>query len=415
MPDADVSTYQRRDGRALGCPVTTIVHDGPERPALQGFRDHDALRERASLQYVRGGRGFYLALGYEDALAVAQDWRRFPQSRYIFGLDGEVGDVVLIPESLDGPVHTAWRRLLAPYWSPAAIAAWEPAIRRHAVGIITALKARSGCDLMREFALRFPPTVFLEIMGLPVEDLDRMLVWKEHLLHPDLTDREALRVNRDAALEAIVGYFLDAMAARRAAAPEDRPAGLVTEALAWELDGEPVSDTDLLSFYMLMFLAGLDTVTAEIGYGFLHLATHPEHRRRIIEDPAVVPRAVEELLRAYPIVNIMRDAAEDTEINGCPVYQGDTLMLSLPAAGRDGAVYPAADVVDFDRLKIAHLTFGAGPHRCLGSHLARLELRVAYEEWHRLIPDYELDPTSPPVEASGQMFTLNTLRLRWRA
>jgi cytochrome P450 len=255
--------------------------------------------------------------------------------------------------------------------------------------------------------------VFLEIMGLPVTDLDRMLVWKEHLLHPDYSDRVAAAANRDASLEAIVSYFLDAMTERRAAAPEDRPPGLVTEALTWEIDGAQVSDGDLLSFYMLMFLAGLDTVTAELGYGFLHLATHPDDRRRIVEDPAVVAKAVEELLRAYPIVNIVRDAAEDTEINGCPVYQGDTLMISLPAAGRDGSVFTDASVVDFDRARQAHLTFGAGPHRCLGSHLARLELRVAYEEWHRLIPDYELDSAFCPVEASGQMFTLNTLRLRW--
>ncbi|MBL7501632.1 cytochrome P450 [Frankia sp. CNm7] len=415
MPDPVATADRRRDGRALGCPVASLAHESAERPALQGFREFDALRERGPLHYVNAGRGNYVVVGYEEALAVAQDWRRFPQSRYLFGVNGEPGDVVLIPESLDGPPHTAWRRLLAPYWSPAAVGPWEPAIRRHAVDIISAFKAKGGCDLVTEFALRFPPTVFLEIMGLPVADLDRMLVWKEHLLHPDTTDPAAAKANLDASLEAIIGYFLAAMAARRATAPEDRPPGLVTEALTWELDGEPVSDADLLSFYMLMFLAGLDTVTAELGYGFLHLATHPEDRRRIAADPAVVPKAVEELLRAYPIVNVMRDAAEDTEINGCPVYQGDTLTVSLPAAGRDGSMYPNATEVDFDRERTTHLTFGAGPHRCLGSHLARLELRVAYEEWHRLIPEYELDAAFSPVEASGLMFTLNTLRLRWPA
>ncbi|ADP80528.1 cytochrome P450 [Pseudofrankia inefficax] len=413
MPDPVVTTARRTDGRALGCPVASIVHEAPERPALQGFRDFDELREQGPLHYVESGRGFYLAVGHEEALAITQDWRRFPQSRYMLGVNGQPNDFVLIPESLDGPAHTAWRRLLAPYWSPAAVGAWEPVMRRHAAEIIEELRARGGCDLVREFALRFPPTVFLEIMGLPVEDLDEMLVWKEHLLHPDHTDPATAGVNLERSLTAIIDYFVAAMAARRAMPPEDRPRGLVTTALSWRLDGEPVSDDDLLSFYLLMFLAGLDTVTAELGYGFLHLATHPADRRRIAADPAVVPHAVEELLRAYPIVNIMRDAAEDTEINGCPVYRGDTLMISLPAAGRDDATYPRAAEVDFDRDRTTHLTFGAGPHRCLGSHLARLELRVAYEEWHRLIPEYELDPEFSPAEASGQMFTLNTLRLRW--
>jgi cytochrome P450 len=203
------------------------------------------------------------------------------------------------------------------------------------------------------------------------------------------------------------------IAERRAMAREERPEGLATEALDWTIDGEPVTDADLLSFYLLFFMAGLDTVTAELGYGLRHLATHPEHRRRLVEEPELIPKAAEELLRAYSIVNTARDVAEDTEVAGCPVRKGDVVIVSFPAAGRDDNAYENAKEVDFDRPVINHLAFGAGPHRCLGSHLARHELVVAYEEWHKRIPEYRLDEDAQQLEASGGMMTLNTLPLTW--
>ncbi|MCW2530095.1 MAG: cytochrome, partial [Pseudonocardiales bacterium] len=150
-----------------------------------------------------------------------------------------------------------------------------------------------------------------------------------------------------------------------------------------------------------------------LGYGFHHLATHPADRRRLVAEPGIVPNAVEELLRFYPIVNISRTAMSDTEIDGCPVKQGQRFMLGLTAAGRDEEQFARADQVDFDRTDLSHITFGVGPHRCLGSHLARMELAVAYEEWHKRIPEYALDPARECAESQGGLLGLNTLPLMW--
>jgi cytochrome P450 len=217
------------------------------------------------------------------------------------------------------------------------------------------------------------------------------------------------------AQEEVTQYFVDVITTRRAMAPAERPPGLVTDALDWRIDGEPVSDQDLLMFYLLMFMAGLDTVTAELGYGFLHLATHPADRQRLVDDPGIIPTATEELLRAYPIVNTPREVTRETEVAGCPVRPGDFVMISFPSAGRDDAAHADARTVDFDRPNLSHLTFGAGPHRCLGSHLARHKLTIAYEEWHRRIPDYRIDERAAVEEASGGMMTLNSLPLVWEA
>jgi cytochrome P450 len=320
---------------------------------------------------------------------------------------------LLIPENLNGPEHTKWRRLLAPHFSPGRIQSWDSRIRSRATLLIEGLIDRGECDFVRDFALRYPTAIFLEIMGLPAEDLDMLLEWETAILHPAGEDPSANLGQMQAAQIAVTGYFADVIARRREVPTAERVPGLVTEALDWRIDGEPVSDDELLRFYLLMFMAGLDTVTAELGYGFLHLATHPQDRRRLVTEPEVADHAVEELLRAYPIVNVPREVVRETEIAGCPVKPGDFVILSYPSAGRDDSTYPAAREVDFDRDHTSHLTFGAGPHRCLGSHLARHELLVAYQEWHRRIPEYELQPAAPFTEATGGMMTLNSLPLRW--
>jgi cytochrome P450 len=327
---------------------------------------------------------------------------------------GEESPYDLVPETLNGPAHTRWRRLLAPYFSPRQVEPWHGKIVARANELIDGLIARGECDFTNEFALRYPTGIFLDLMGLPVEQLDDFLAWETAILHPDFSAGPPYEVMQRAQAE-VTEYFAGVIADRRAMPPDGRPAGLVTEALDWQIGGEPVSDSDLLSFYLLMFMAGLDTVTAELGYGFLHLATHPADRQQLVERPDLIPGAVEELLRLYPIVNPPREAAESTEVAGCPVGQGQLVVISYPSAGRDEARYTDALTADFERPAMSHMTFGAGPHRCLRSHLARHELLVAYTEWHKRIPEYWLTPGAQATEAAGGMMTLNTLPLQWRA
>ncbi len=395
------------------CPVAHVDLEGGDRAALAGYEALDRLRSASRIYSIAGRPRTHLVTSHEESLRVAQNPEIFPAEDKL-SVDGEEILVKLVPETLDGPDHQRWRRLLAPYFSPKAVGSWDDAIRRRAETLIDGLIDRGGCEFTTEFALRYPTAVFLEIMGMPIADLQMLLRWETAILHPDFSPgNDPARAAREA--QAGVGqYFTRLMEKRRIMPRWDRPPGLVTEALDWQIDGEPVSDDDILSFYTLMFLAGLDTVTAELGYGFLHLATHPEDRRRIVSDPAIIPRATEELLRLYPVVNISRQIAADTHIAGYPVSRGDSVMVSLPSAGRDEEKYPNALLADFDRAGLSHLTFGAGPHRCLGSHLARHELAIAYEVWHRRIPEYWVEDVAACTETTGGMMTLNKLPLRWK-
>lgn len=161
-----------------------------------------------------------------------------------------------------------------------------------------------------------------------------------------------------------------------------------------------------------MFQAGLDTVASQLSYAVYHFATHPHDRQRIVEDPSLIPTANEELLRYYAFVPPGRKVAQDTEVAGCPMKAGDMVLLPLVAANRDPKEFDRADEVIIDRRNNRHIAFGAGPHRCLGSHLARLELQVAMEGWHERVPDYEIDTSVPLFEHSAGLIGLNNLPLR---
>ncbi len=396
------------------CPVAHLTWVGEPRPALSGHAMLDVVREAGPIVDVPFlSTHFYMVTEHDTALQVLQDAKLFPQPAHTLET-GEPVQFVFIPQMLNGQEHMRWRRLLAPYWSPGKIEALDDRVRAHARSMVESLYALGECDFVNDFALRFPTTVFLEMFGLPVDQLDNFLEWETAILHPDEPDPRAAQEKSRAAMGTVTGYFAGMIAERRAMAPEDRPKGIATDALDWQIDGRPVSDQELLSFYLLMFMAGLDTVTAELTYGFMHLATHPEDRQQLVDHPEIAPKVTEELLRLYPIVNVSRAVTEDTVIAGCPVSAGSTVTVSLPSTGRDEHQHHDALTADFDREMNAHLTFGAGPHRCLGSHLARHELTIAYEEWHKIIPNYWIAEGHDATESTGGMMALNSLPLQWR-
>jgi cytochrome P450 len=310
-----------------------------------------------------------------------------------------------IPEMLDPPVHTKWRQFLSPRFAPKPMADLEPKVRSRCVELIEGFADRGYCDFLNDFAYRYPTTIFMELMGLPLEDLEQFLAWEDDILHNPGVDDGTRALN---AMMAVQAYFAEIIDARRND-PED---DLVTASLAWRIDGQPIPQADLLAWCLLMFMAGLDTVAIQLSYSFWHLATHDADRARVSSEPAIIPSAVEELLRAYSFVPTQRKVTRDADFHGCPVKAGDMAMFPIPAACRDPKLFTQPDEVILDREINNHFAFGAGPHRCLGSHLARRELRVALEEWHTRIPDYRLDKTVEVVEHGG-MFGIDSLALRW--
>jgi len=312
-----------------------------------------------------------------------------------------------IPHMINGDEHRQWRRQLGPYFSPRAIETIDTRVRAKARGLIEEVARRGSCDLMTDFALKFPTAIVLEVVGLPAEDLGYLLELEEGILHSVGDPDEVVR-RKVSGIEAVRQYLAEKIEQRRAEPADD----LITRSLSIEIDGKPVSNDELLNWWQFLVQAGLDSVAGMLGYFFHHLATHPADRQRIVARPETIPAAMEELLRAYSFIVTGRKATRDTEIAGRQVAAGSLVQIVLKMSGRDDTFYPGAGSVDLDRGTSNHLAFGAGPHRCLGSHLARRELRVALEEWHKVIPDYRLSEGEPITEF-GRSSGVNTLPLAW--
>jgi cytochrome P450 len=314
-----------------------------------------------------------------------------------------------IPEMLDPPEHTVWRQLLAPHFAPRVMERLEDRVRARCVELVGEIAAAGHCDFLRDFAWRYPTSIFMELMGLPAEGLEQFLAWEHAILHPAAGD-DPERAGAFEAMMAVMGYFSELLEEKRRAPADD----LLSASLSWRIDGQPIASEDLLSWCLLMFMAGLDTVSIQLSYAFWHLATHPDDQRQVASDRSVVPAAVEEFLRQFAFVAPSRKVMRDTDFHGCPLKKDDMVFAPLCGATRDPDVFgDDAATVRFDRAVNNHVAFGAGPHRCLGSHLARRELRVALEEWHRAIPTYRLTPGVEVTEHGGGLYGIDRLELSW--
>jgi cytochrome P450 len=386
------------------CPVLNFDYTA-SKPAGTWLKTYDDLRARFPWFRNEFGPGFWTVVNYEGILQIMQDPETFSNS-VVTALDPNP-PYKWIPEMLDGDEHKQWRRQLGPLFAPGAVERLDETVRQRAIELIDGIADRGSCDFMAEFAQRFPTTIFLELMGLPVDELDQFLAWEHDILHIDL-GQEGGQDKQIGAMMAVMGRFSTIIAERREQPRDD----IVSKALTYEIDGKPVTDADLLSFCLLMFMAGLDTVSVTLGWIFLHLARNDADRQRIVADPGLIPSAVEEFLRAYAIVIPARKVMEDVEVQGCPMKAGDMVNIPLNAATRDDAAFPNAAGIDITRKPNNHIAFGAGPHRCLGSHLARRELKIALEEWHKRIPHYRVAENAELVETGGQL-GLEALPLEW--
>jgi cytochrome P450 len=315
----------------------------------------------------------------------------------------------LIPLQIDPPDHQTYRKLLDPLFAPRRVAQLEPQVRDLARGLVDAVVDEGGCDFNRAIAEPFPSTVFLGLLGLPISRTDEFLELKNGIIRPPATtpeEREAMVNRTGQRIYRVLEEVIDA----RAAAPQD---DFISGFLTAEIDGRRLSRDDVIDICYLFFLAGLDTVAAALDCMLAFLARHPDHRRQIVDDPAVIPHAVEELLRwETPVPGVVRMPTRDTELSGCPITAGQQVLVLLGSANTDEAFWERADEVDFHREVNKHLAFGGGVHRCLGSHLARLELRVLLDEWHARIPDYELAPATV-LDYSPGLRQIDPLPLVW--
>ena len=300
----------------------------------------------------------------------------------------------MIPLQIDPPEHKKFRKLLDPLFAPRKMALLDDEVSALVNRLIDGFIDRGEVDFAKEFSIPFPSQVFLTLLGLPLDELDRFLVMKDGIIRPDhVTGKpygsKAVNDYQQKVADSVYDYFDEILDQREVERRDD----LLSHFLGAEVEGDRLSREDILDICFLFLIAGLDTVTATLDCMFSFLAQHPEHRRQIVENPTVIPNAIEELLRwETPVMGVARVAVEETELGGCPIHKGDSVMIMLGSANTDETEFPDADEVRFDREVNRHIAFGGGVHRCLGSNLARLELRVALREWHKRIPEYEVEP-----------------------
>jgi cytochrome P450 len=330
-----------------------------------------------------GGETVYVAK-YEDVIWALRHPEVFSSAAGAVDI-GQ--DHPLIPLQVDPPDHAKYRRLLDPEFSPKRMRELEPDVRVLVNQIIDGFVDKGECEFNEDFATPLPSTIFLRLMGLPQSDLATFLQWRDDTIRPAADTLEEAAEIRDAVGTKITAYFTEQLAAKRAD-PDD---GLLARIAVGEVDGRPLTQDEMLGTCHLLLLGGLDTVTATLDCMIAYLARHPEERARLIADPTLIDGAVEELLRTEtPVTMLPRTVKTDATIGGVDIKAGDGCALLIGAANGDDAEFDAADMVDFERSANRHLAFGGGPHRCLGSHFARLELRVGLEEFHRRIPDYKI-------------------------
>lgn len=329
---------------------------------------------------------------YEDALFAL----RHPE---IFSAEIEIGLIgnqrPLIPLHVDPPKQTQYRKLLDPLFSRKKVLQLEPDLRKLANELIDQFVDEGSCEFSSQFAVPFPCTAFLRLMGLPKADLELFLELKDGIIRPQsLTsnEEEAAKL-RDHAGARTYAYFQEILDSR-AKAPKD---DLLSYFLSADVDGVALTREEILDICFLFLIGGLDTVTSTLGCSFVYLAEHPDRRQQILDRPDLIEHAVEELLRwETPVMQVVRQLTQDYKLGDVECKEGEVVMLVLGSADVDPTEFDEPDRVDFERSPNRHLAFGSGAHRCLGSHLARLELRIAMEEFHRRIPHYTIKAGEKP-------------------
>lgn len=356
------------------------------------------LRDAGPVVFMNG---HYYLTRREDVLAALRNTKVF-SSRLALQPPGS--PLPVIPLAFDPPEHTRYRKILQPYFSPQGLSKSRPVLQRHAAEMIAELAARGKCDAMADFARLYPFQVFLDLYGLPVEDRDRVIDWKDAIVadKPYMTQEDFGKAHE------LLAYLNDAIAQRREKPGED----MLSRVMTGEGD---FTDLELLGMSHLLILAGLDTVTAAIGFSLFELARRPQLREELRDNPRQIRVFIEEIVRLEPSAPVApRVTTEIVTVGGMTLPAGTPVRLCMAAVNRDGSDAMSTDELFLDGKVHRHWGFGGGPHRCLGSHLARIELTIIVAEWLRQIPDFEVPADyQPEIKFPSKTFALKELPLHW--
>jgi len=364
------------------------------------FSIWDDLRQSCPVAHSDRRGSTWLPTTYKDVVDLAHDIEHFSSLDItVIPFTGEEPEEPVLPYgvppiSADPPLHTFTRRLLLPWFSHRKVESYEAMTRELCAGLVESFLAEGRADAAADYAQQIPVRVIAAILGVPAELSDTFTGWVRAVL--EFADDEEIR--REGTI-ALIEYFVAEVERRK----DDPGDDLLSALLQTEVDGEPLEVSIVLGVAALTLIAGVDTTWSAIGSSLWHLATHPEDAKLLATDPEAMPLAIEELLRAYSPVTMARVVTSDVEFQGCPMHAGDKVLMNFPAANRDPAAFERPDDVILDRAHNRHVAFGSGIHRCAGSNLARMELRVAIEEWLKRIPEFRIAEGAEVTWAGGQV------------
>jgi cytochrome P450 len=382
--------------------ATDFDHTDPEWVA-DPYPIWDALRTRCPVAHSDRYGGVWLPVRHDDVSAVAYDTEHFTSRSVVVGevrpgdsdLPAPIG--IAPPITSDPPFHAMARRLLLPAFAPKAVEALEPFTRQLCRDLLDVTAGQPDIDAAVDYAQHIPLRVIVKMLGFPQEDADVFRRFIRMILEDvDISPEERQVLEDERELE----HYIDARIAEHLAEPQDDLTSFLLDA---EIDGQKLEPDHVRGTMVLLMIAGIDTTWSAIGASLWHLAQHPDDRKRLATEPDLMATAVEELLRAYAPVTMARLVSQDFEFRGCQLHEGDWMLLPVPAANRDPEAFPHADQVLLDRVENRHAAFGLGIHRCIGSNLARMELRVAIEEWMLRYPDFELSDPEAVRWSAGQV------------
>ncbi|WNG39040.1 cytochrome P450 [Archangium violaceum] len=313
------------------------------------------------------------------------------------------GGLTLLPISVDPPQHTMYRTPLNQPLSAKSVASLEPAIRAMTNELIDKVLATGRCEFLSDIAEPLPVTLFMKLAGMPTNRLAEFRHLAAQASSPTVDP-----ATRAETFKHIAGILAETIKARQ----EKREDDLISQLLDANLNGRNPNFHEMLGYSILLFLGGLDTVVNALCFGVRHLARDQELQAKLRTDPSLIPGAIEELLRLYGIVCMPRRVARDEVYHGVQFKKGDSVLLLLPAANYDDAAFPNPEQFILGR-KEQHQTFNTGPHRCVGLNLARLEMKVFYQEWLKRVPPFRLDPEKKPQFIGGYTLAITNLPLVW--
>ncbi len=373
------------------------------------------LRAGCPIAHTERYGSTWLPVRYDDLAEIAHDVERF-SSRDIAvitpGRDLDPLASMLLeapPITSDPPVHTWARRMLLPRFGPSVIEALTPVTADLADDLIDGFIDGGRADAARDYSQHIPVRVIARMLGVPLDDEAMFTDWAVAILQQGFNNIEGAT---HAVME-VITYFGAKLDERESVSQADRPDDLLTMLVEARHDDSPLTERHRIGSCFLLLIAGIDTTWSSISSSLWHLAAHPEDQARLRAEPALMPTAVEEFLRFYSPVTMARSVTEDTEFNGCPMKAGDKILMAFPAGNRDPEHFEDPDVFKLDRARNRHFAFGSGVHRCLGSNLARMELRVAIERFLDRVPPFELADPDAVVWSGGQIRGPRTVPVSW--